>query len=211
MVENSNVHPAGPQNADLAGELLMETLYGFGVYQNGLGSAERGRKVLSDYFRLPGNRFSYQLSHLAYVDGKPAALLLAFPGRLFGRVTRRTFWQMLRVYSPAEVVEFFRRAWILKDEEEVARDEFYVAHLAVCADFRRKGLGQLLLKHANELALQSGLHKVSLLAELENTGAIALYKRFGFTTVKTYTHPHQLPLTGSPGYVKMVKDLSIEE
>ena len=211
MMENLEIQPAGLQDADLAGELLMATLYGFGVYQTGLGSGERGQKALSDYFRLPGNRFSYQLSHLAYVDGKPAALLLAFPGGSFGRLTRRTLWQMLRVYSPAEVIEFFRRARILKDEEEVGQDEFYVAHLAVCADFRRKGLGKLLLEYAQKLALRSGLHKVSLLAELENTGAIALYERFGFTTVKKYNHPHQIPLTGSPGYVKMVKKLSSEE
>ena len=189
----------------------METLYGFGVYQTGLGSAERGRRALAAYFSLPGNRFSYEYSYLACVDDEPAALLLAFPGERFGRLNRRTFWQMLRVYSLTEVVEFFRRALILKDEEEVARDEFYVAHLAVRADFRRRGLGKLLLERASELALQNDLRKVSLLAELENTGAIALYERFGFTTVKTYTHPHQIPLTGSPGYVKMIKTLPIEE
>ena len=189
----------------------METLYGFGVYQCGLGSAERGRQALSAYFSMPANRFSYEFAHLATVDNKPAALLLAFPGKLFGRVNRKTLRQMLRVYSLPEVLEFFRRALILKDEEEVERHEFYVAHLAVCADFRRMGLGKLLLEYAQKLALRSGLHKLSLLAELENSGAIALYKRFGFTTVKTYTHPHQLPLTGSPGYVKMIKDLSIKE
>ena len=203
--------PAGPQNAELAGGLLMETLYGFGVYQTGLGSAERGRQALSAYFSLPGNRFSYEFANLAAVDDEPAALLLAFPGELFGRLNRRTLWQMLRIYSLPEVIEFFRRALILKDEEEVARDEFYVAHLAVRADFRRRGLGKLLLEHAQKLAARNGLRKVSLLAELENTGAIALYERFGFTTVKTYTHPHQMPLTGSPGYVKMIKSLSIEE
>ena len=189
----------------------METLYGFGVYQCGLGSAERGRQALSAYFRMPGNRFSYEFSHLASVDGRPAALLLAFPGRLFGRLNRGTFWQMLRVYSLPEVLEFFRRALILKDEEEVTRDEFYVAHLAVCTEFSRKGLGKLLLDHARKLALRSGLRKLSLLADLENTGAIALYEGFGFTTVKTYTHPHQIPLTGSPGYVKMVMKISNEE
>jgi ribosomal protein S18 acetylase RimI-like enzyme len=210
-LERTQIIPAGPQHADLAGALLMETLYGFGVYQTGLGSAERGRQALSAYFRLPGNRFSYEFSHLAAVDDEPAALLLAFPGELFGRLNRKAFWQMPRVYSLTEVVEFFRRALILKDEEEVARYEFYVAHLAVHADFRRKGLGKLLLEHAQNLALQNGLRKVSLLAELENTGAIALYERFGFTTVKTYTHPHQIPLTGSPGYVKMIKTLPIEE
>lgn len=210
-MEQVKIIPAGPRHAELAGALLMETLYGFGVYQCGLGSAERGRQALGAYFSLPANRFSYELAHLATVDGKPAALLLAFPGERFGRLNRKTFWQMLCVYTLPEVLEFFRRALILKDEEEVARDEFYVAHLAVCADFRRKGLGKILLEHAQKLALRNGLRKLSLLAELENTGAIALYERFGFTTVKIYSHPHQIPLTGSPGYVKMVMSLSIEE
>ncbi len=119
--------------------------------------------------------------------------------------------QMLRVYSAGETLEFFRRAWILKDEEEVENDEFYVAHLAVCEAFRRRGLARRLLTYAEELAGQNNLPKVSLLADLDNTGAIALYESFGFTCVKTYSHPHQLPLTGSPGYVKMVKKITIEE
>ncbi|MDK2981897.1 MAG: hypothetical protein PWQ55_2244 [Chloroflexota bacterium] len=203
--------PASPQHAPLAGELLMATLYGFGVYQTGLGSAERGCQALSDYFRLTGNRFSYQYAHLAIVDGQPAALLLAFPGAQFNRLNRKTFMQMLRVYSLSETLEFFRRAWILKDEEEVGRDEFYIAHLAVGEAYRRRGLGKQLLAHAEKLARQKHLSSVSLLAELENTGALALYEGWGFTCVKTYRHPHQMPLTGSPGYVKMVKKLSIEE
>jgi ribosomal protein S18 acetylase RimI-like enzyme len=210
-VEDIQIVPAGLQHADLAGGLMMETLYGFGVYQSGLGSAERGRKALGDYFSLPGNRFSYEYANIATVVGEPAALLLAFPGRLFGRLSRRTVWQMPRVYSLPEACEFFRRALILKDEEEVARDELYVAHLAVCAEFRRKGLARLLLDHAQKMALQYGLPKVSLLADLDNTGAIALYESYGFTTVKTYSHPHQIPLTGSPGYVKMIMNLSIKE
>lgn len=206
-----DILPAGQRGVLRAGELLMATLYGFGVYQTGLGSAERGCQVLSDYFRLPGNRFSYQYAYWAAVDGQPAALLLAFPGAQFNRLNRKTFMQMLRVYSLGETLEFFRRAWILKDEEEVGRDEFYIAHLAVRDDYRRRGLGKQLLAHAEKLARQNHLRKVSLLAELENTGALALYEGWGFTCVKTYRHPHQMPLTGSPGYVKMVKELSIEE
>lgn len=210
-MEDIKIVPAGPQDAELAGALLMETLYGFGVYQSGLGSAERGRKALGAYFGKLGNRFSYEFAHLATMDGEPAALLLAFPGGSFGRLSRKTLWQMPRVYSLPEVLEFYRRALILKDEEEVAREEFYIAHLAVCAEFRRKGLGKLLLGHARILALRNGLRKLSLLADLENPGAIALYEGYGFTTVKTYSHPHQIPLTGSPGYVKMIMNLSIKE
>jgi GNAT superfamily N-acetyltransferase len=210
-LEEVTILPARPHEAGAAGALLMETLYGFGIYQTGLGSAQRGNQALGAYYSLPGNRFSYAFSHMAYIEENLAGMLLAFPGKVFSRLNRKTFLQMPRVYSPGEMLEFFRRERILKDEEEVERDEFYVAHLAVCAPFRRKGVGRALLNYAETLATQKSLSKVSLLAETENHGAIALYERFGFTTVKTYSHPHQIPLTGSPGYVKMVKKISEEE
>jgi ribosomal protein S18 acetylase RimI-like enzyme len=201
------IRPAQPSEAQAAGQLLMHTLYGFGVYQTGLGSAERGAQVLSDYFKNPGNRFSYEFSRVACLQGNVTGLLLAFPGILFAKVNRRALLQMPRVYSLGEIIEFFRRAFILKDEEEVARDEYYIAHLAVIPAYRRKGIGRRMLQYAQEQALQAGLHKLSLMAELENQGALALYEGFGFTTVKIYQHPHQIPLTGSLGYVKMVKEI----
>ena len=83
--------------AGQAGELLLDTLYGFGTYMTGLGSRERGIKALSDYFRLPGNRFSDQYSYIATIDEETAGLLLIFPGSLFKKVSSIMLRQMPKV------------------------------------------------------------------------------------------------------------------
>lgn len=206
-MENLTFRPACLEDADPAGALITETLYGFGVYQTGLGSSLRAAQALSAYFRLPGNRFSHEFTYMAYAGGELVGLLLVFPGKIFERVNRKATLQMPRVYSPGEILEYYRRVLILRDEEEVDRDEYYIAHLAVCTAFRRQGVGRTLLTFAQGQAQEEGIHKLSLLVECENQGAIALYEQFSFSTVKTYSHPHQIPLTGSPGYVKMIKEV----
>jgi ribosomal protein S18 acetylase RimI-like enzyme len=197
--------------AEQAGELLMDTLYGFGTYMTGLGSRERGIKALSDFYRLPGNRFSYQYSYIAAIDKETAGLLLIFPGSMFAKVSNMMLRQMPKVYSFGEILETIKRSIVLRDEEEVQKDELYIAHLAVSPKFQGRGIGQALLDFVEKKARESGIGRLSLMAEIENTGAIRLYRKFGFQVVKTFEHPHQIPLTGSPAYVRMVKELDHQE
>lgn len=203
----SKIQKSQPVEAYRAGRLILETLYGFGTYLTGLGSNERAEQVLSRYFQLPRNRYSYQYAYTAYMQEQIAGLLVAFPGKLFTSLNINTYLQMVRVYSLLEIGEFVRRTLILHDEEEVEKNEFYIAHLAASADFRRKGIGLALLEFAQNNARENQFEILSLMAECENRPALALYEKFGFKVVKTYHHPHQIPLTGSCGYVKMIKEI----
>jgi hypothetical protein len=81
--------------------LILDTLYGFGTYMTGLGSRERGEKVMSDYFRLPGNRFSYEFTYIASVDDKVAGLLVVFRERPLESSAARCW--------PSYLSVFFRR------------------------------------------------------------------------------------------------------
>lgn len=195
------------KDAPVAGELIRASLYGFATYLVGLGDDHRAAEVLGDYFRLPGNRYSYQVSYAALADKRVVGLLVAFSGKDLIKLNLWTMLQMSRVYSLSEIIKFIKRVLILRDEEEVGKDEFYVANLAVDPFHRGQGIGRALLEFSEELAFKKGLPKLSLLAETENVGAISLYEKFGFKIVKTYNHPHQMALTGSPAYVRMVKGL----
>lgn len=201
------VRAAHSEEWEIGGELILETLYGFGAYLMGLGDQVRAAQALGKYFHLKYNRFSHQVSYFAELNGSLAGLLLAFPGREFAARNLATAMQMLRVYSPKEVCEYVKRAFILRDEEEVSKNEFFIAHLAVDSQFRRRGVGRALLAHAQKLAAERGLRKLALMVEDENHGAQKLYRQVGFVVVKTYSHPHQMQFTGSPGYVKMIKDI----
>lgn len=52
--------------------------------------------------------------------------------------------------------------------------------MAVARDWRRRGVGTALLEASLAAAREHGAHKVSLQVWPHNTGAIALYRRFGF-------------------------------
>jgi len=201
------IRKAQPGDHLLGAELILETLYGFGPYLMGLGDNRRALSAMQAYFRYPTNRFSYRFSYIALVDGKIAGLLLVLAGKSMPAVLTATSFQMFKVYKMKEVFQFLKRAIILRDEEDVRRDEMYIAHLAVVAQYRRRGIGQVLLDLAEKCARESGLKKLSLMAELDNTPAISLYQKYGYHITKKFMHPHQIPLTGSHGYVKMIKDL----
>jgi ribosomal protein S18 acetylase RimI-like enzyme len=192
----------------LGAHLVMETLHQFGVYLFGFGQKERADQAIQRFFQLTGNRFSHQFAEFALVENEIAGLLMTFDQRQMRWSMAVTALQMLRVYQAGEIGKFFRRILPYREEENIPADEFYVAHLAVEEKFRRRGFGLQMLAHAEEKARERGLPKLSLLTEIENTSARALYEKFGFNLTDTILFPEQMPDVGSAGDVRMVKLLS---
>lgn len=62
-----------------------------------------------------------------------------------------------------------------------ARPLLNIHDLAVIPDWRGRGVGRALLNAAESRALQRGCCKLTLEVRDDNTGARALYERFGFT------------------------------
>lgn len=183
----------------------METLHQFGVYLFGFGRQERADQAIQGFFRLAGNRFSYQFAEFALAESEIAGLLMTFDQRQMRRSMVATALHMLRVYKPGEIGRFLKRMLPYRDAENIPTDELYIAHLAVEEKFRRRGIGLQMLVHAEEKARGQGLTKLSLLTEIENSTAQALYKKFGFKVTDTILFPEQMPFVGSAGDVRMVK------
>ncbi len=198
------------QSADYAqgAHLVMETLHQFGDYLFGFGDASRANQALQCFFRKPRNRFSYQFTEFAVVGAEIAGILVTFDRKEMKRSMAPTAFQMLNVYSPAEMGKFIKRMLPYRDEENIPPDELYIAHLAVSEKFRRQGIGMRLLAHAEEKAREKNLPKLSLLTEIENSPARALYGKFGLELTETIFLPDQEPFVGSAGDVRMVKILS---
>lgn len=60
-----------------------------------------------------------------------------------------------------------------------------IQNLGITQEHRQKGLGTVLLHHALQGFVQMGLRSACLEVTAQNTGALRLYKRLGFRTVKT--------------------------
>lgn len=59
-------------------------------------------------------------------------------------------------------------------------DEAHVATIATHPDFRRQGIGQRLLAHALRKLLEQGAQSSFLEVRESNTGAQAMYRKFGY-------------------------------
>lgn len=72
-------------------------------------------------------------------------------------------------------------------------DEAHITTLAVHPALRGRGLGQLLLTALMQAAWQRQMHWATLEVRASNAGAIALYRKFGFTDVGLRPRYYQNP------------------
>ena len=63
----------------------------------------------------------------------------------------------------------------------VMLDEAHITTIAVDPDYRRLGLGQLLIIQMARLALQARATRMTLEVRMSNEGAQALYRKYGFS------------------------------
>ncbi|HUV15384.1 MAG TPA: GNAT family N-acetyltransferase [Pelolinea sp.] len=199
---------ATEEDSDQGADLIMETLHEFGVYLFGFGDRHRAVSALEIFFSYPGNRFSHQYAEFALSGGEIVGILMLFN---LGQM-RKSMWatalQMCKVYKLRELVKFLELMLPYRDEENIPADELYIGHLAVKPKYRRHGNGLKLLEYAERRARAQGLPKLSLLTEIENSAARALYEKFGFKVTDTILMPAQMAHVGSKGDVRMVKILS---
>ena len=74
-------------------------------------------------------------------------------------------------------------------------DECYVTNVAVFHSFRRKGIGEALVKHCIRKAADENCSFISLEVRVSNAAAISLYEKLGFLAVgerkNFYSHPQE--------------------
>lgn len=77
------IRPGLVDDAEVAAELINETMGGFGDAILGMGDRQLALRAIGGFYNKPNNRFSYRQTTLALVDEHVAGLLLAFPGKIW--------------------------------------------------------------------------------------------------------------------------------
>ena len=199
------IRPAQPEDAPQAAELILASTGRFGEILFGRGDRARAATAVAGFFGYPHNRFSYRLTYLAEIDGQVAGLLLAFPGSQIERLTMALRTQMRPVLGAWGALWMVLYSVPLFFGIETTADEYYVAHLAVSASFRRQGIGQRLLELAEQQASSAGLARCSLLVAMDNEPARRLYQRQGYAVVKVMKTPWLQWAGYGPGDERRVK------
>ena len=199
--------PALPLDAPCAAELIAATMGDFGQSLFGFGDRQRLLHALEKLFSLKGNRFSHEYATLTETEGKTAGLLLAFPAGKQTPAQLKMVRALPGIYGWRGALRLLWRALPAAGMREMAKDEFYIAHLATAAEFRRKGVAKFLLQAAERLARAAGLSKLSLIVEPENQPAVNLYLASGFETVKVIQTPWLERGFHSNSHYRMLKKL----
>jgi ribosomal protein S18 acetylase RimI-like enzyme len=201
------IRPAEAHEICHGAGLILLTLHQFGDYLFGFGDHARAQAALEKFYSLPANRFSHQFAVFGQSQGQIAGILMLFNRRQMRRSMAITGAHMLRVYRFKEILKFLELMLPYRNEEDIPGDELYIGHLAVYEQFRRRGFGLRLLEYAEKEARAQGKRKLSLLTEIENSAAQALYHQFGFKITNTIFFPEQMRYVGSAGDVRMEKEL----
>jgi [ribosomal protein S18]-alanine N-acetyltransferase len=85
-------------------------------------------------------------------------------------------------------------------------EEAHVTTIAVAPEYHRRGIASQLLLDAVSTSVEAGAQQLSLEVAFSNTGAQALYRRFGFAPVGVRKGYYQM--TGEDAYVMFVYDIA---
>ena len=130
------------------------------------------------------NELRNQMAHFIVVcDGeKPVETTKSTSGKT-GLISRlRRFFRLDRPSdegqseSPGHYIVGFVGSWIMADEA-------HITSIAVREAYRRQGIGEQLIISAIEKAIENKADILTLEVRVSNTGAQALYTKYGFTQV----------------------------
>jgi GNAT superfamily N-acetyltransferase len=201
------IRPAKAEDKGVAVELIALSMGAFGDALFGLGDPARHRQAIASMLGGRDTRFSLRLVEIAEWEGQVAGLLLSFPGsQLLGldAAIGRYLW---RLYGLSGTLRFLGRGLRSAGSTEARGGEYYVSNLAVLPAFWGKGIASRLLGRAEEKAQAAGLATCSLLVEMDNTRARALYERTGFRVEHVYPTPQLAQSMGTRGHVRMLKNI----
>lgn len=138
-----------------------------------------------------GSGFSYRNAYVIEVEGCIAAALVGYP--LAEDPDPIDYAQTPPLFIP------------LLELEALAPGSWYVNVLAGYPEWRNRGFGASLLRHAEQLARESGIKQTSIIVSNGNEGALRLYEREGYRRAAERPMAKEGPAIAGTHWVLMTK------
>ena len=114
--------------------------------------------------------YSWRNARIACACGKRAGAMVSYPGDIYIAARSITF----------PLLPGLTQAQIDATDIETLPGEWYLDSLAVLPEFRRAGIGKMLIMDAIERGRNAGYTQCTLLAEKSSTHLVEYYTRLGF-------------------------------
>ena len=167
-------------------------------------------ELLRLFYKTPGNMYSKENIVVEEENGKIRGLILAYMASDMKRLSKNMLHcikGMFMISSFLNILKMISRFRLNKYLPVTENDGFYISNLAVFEEHRGKGIAVKLLESVEEMATESGLNKLSLVVEIDNSHAIRVYERFGFQKVKKVVLPKKYNEHNLFGFYKMIKEI----
>jgi ribosomal protein S18 acetylase RimI-like enzyme len=172
-----------------------------------VGNVTGARRLWMEMVRVPGSPMGWEFTTVAEADGIVLGVLQAGDQESSVKITPGLALLALRVVGPLDNVGLVRR---LRAQDRVKPapipGAYRVRELHVDVRYRNRGIGGVLLNHAEAEARAGGYTQIALTTKTVNP-ARHLYERHGFRVVETRTDPIYERYTGIEGRHRMVKQL----
>ncbi|KJF44312.1 GNAT family N-acetyltransferase [Draconibacterium sediminis] len=177
---------------DEASEGFFKSILGIKTYE-----------IIADAFVKSNNEYSFE-----------NAIMIEYKGKIVGMVSGYTYSEK-QGFKKNILSEFpkgakLRIMMFLVIGKVLSRflgprgkEDYYLQSIAVSIQMRGKGLGQRLMKHIGEIAIDKGSKTLSLDVSSKNENAINSYKKFGMEIFSYWPNFLKLP----PVFTRMVKEL----
>lgn len=130
-----------------------------------------GNDALMAICRRTDTLYSWRNARIACACGKRAGAMVSYPGDIYVAARSITF----------PLLPGLTQAQIDATDIETLPGEWYLDSLAVLPEFRRAGIGKMLVMDAIERGRNAGYAQFTLLAEKSSTHLVEYYTRLGFT------------------------------
>ncbi|MGF1493479.1 MAG: GNAT family N-acetyltransferase [Microcoleaceae cyanobacterium] len=185
-----HIRPAQPADALAIAELTRIASGGLVDFLfDGLGISEEIPQVLANEIAAEESAISYKKTMVAVLDGDASnpvvGAVTSFPA------SEHRLTEEMEQFFPHNYLKVLEEFYQTRVE-----NSWFMDTLAVREEFRGQGIGGQLIAVTKQRAKSEGFSALSLMAWADNIGAIRLYQRQGFTSVRPVRigeHPKLLP------------------
>jgi ribosomal protein S18 acetylase RimI-like enzyme len=164
------IRQAVPGDVEQAIPLILQAIDDIAFVLSGTTDIGETESVLSDFFRQPGNRLSYEHCLVMEEDGQVVGIAILYEGA-----------DAVNLNSPVERAAAKKTGnadYLIPIEPE--ESEFYLDAIGINSRCQGRGFGTALVEAGCAHARKLGHTRFALLVETENFAAKRLYDRLGF-------------------------------
>ncbi|MGM9478242.1 GNAT family N-acetyltransferase [Pedobacter sp. GSP4] len=167
------IRPATPKDAEEVVPLILQAMDKLAYKLTQVEDKEQIVTIFTYFFEHPGNQYSYKNTLVFETEGEVLGSLNAYDGAKLAEL-RKPFIAYLAQHYHVDNNN--------NQGTETESGEFYLDSISVNPRAQGKGIGKELIKAGINWGKQLGHHKIGLLVEQNNDGALKLYEKMGFVT-----------------------------